>query len=318
MWRVSLLWIAAGLLLPSAAQAQFDPPVQPGGPRPDKALTQRWQIGVSIEASGGPSAGLFGTLPIPAEWPEQQVRVAAEEISPLVTRVSYRQLEGVKQMLFTIPKLPAGETAEALITLEITKSSVLAPENPQRFVIPKNAPREVRTYLAASSMIECRDDKIRSKAKELVEGKASAWEQVEALYDWVKNDITYRDGKQQGAAATLRAGFGGKHDVTSLFIALCRAHKVPARTVWVPDHVYAEFYLMDEQGEGYWFPCQVAGPRDFGSLTDNRPILQKGDNIRVPELRDPQRFVAEYLTGSGGRGMGKPRVEFSRKLLPAN
>jgi hypothetical protein len=53
-------------------------------------------------------------------------------------------------------------------------------------------------------------------------------------------------------------------------------------------------------------------------MSDHRPILQKGDHIRVPdEHKDPQRFVAEFLTGQGGRG-GRPQVEFVRKLLPAN
>jgi hypothetical protein len=78
--------------------------------------------------------------------------------------------------------------------------------------------------------------------------------------------------------------------------------------------VYAEFYLMDDQGVGRWYPCQVAGPRDFGGLSDNRLILQKGENITVPEERGAQRFVPEFLRG---KGPGSPRVEFVRKLLPA-
>ena len=300
------------------AQAQFDAPSPEGGVQLDQEFTQRWQVGVSIQTSGGPSAGLMGTLPIPGDWPEQTVRVVSEDISPLVTRVQYRDLNGVRQMLFTIPRLPMGETAQALVTLEITKSAVRAPEDPERYVIPRNAPRDVRLHLGPSPMIETRNDRIRSRVREMVDGVEGAWQQVEVIYDWVRDNIDYREGRQQGAAATLNAGFGGKHDVTNLFIALCRAHGVPARTVWVPDHVYAEFFLVDEQGEGHWFPCQVAGPREFGSLADTRPILQKGENIRVPEHREPQRFVAEYLTGSGGRGMGTPRVEFIRRLKAAN
>jgi hypothetical protein len=303
------------LLLFTAAWGQFDIPRQQGGILLDQPLTQRWQVGVIIQASGGPSASLYGTLPIPTEWTEQTVRIVEEDISPLVAGTTYRDLDGLRQMLFRIPRLPAGETAQALITLEITKHSVSAPDQPEQLVIPRNAPRDIRKHLGASPRIECRNTAIRSKAREIADGKACDWEEVEAIYDWVRDNVQYRDGKEKGAAATLRDGFGNKHDLTSLFIALCRANKVPARTVWVPDHVFAEFYLMDDQGEGHWFPCQVAGPRDFGSLADNRPILQKGDNITVPEERGPQRFVPEFLTG---RGIGSPRVEFVRKLLPAN
>jgi len=284
----------------------------------DKQLTQRWQAGAVIQAMGGPCGGLFGTISVPTDWPEQQVKVVEEDISPSVRRVTYRKQAGLKQMVFSIPQLPAGQTATALITFEITKSSVLAPENTERFVIPRNAPRDVRIYLGASPAIEVRNSSIRSKANEIVEGKETAWEKVEAIYDWVRENVNYKGGKLKGAVAALRDGSGNKHDLTSLFIALCRANKVPARTVWVPDHCYAEFYLMDEKGEGHWFPCQVAGTRDFGSMADHRPILQKGENIKVPEKRERQRFVAEYLTGRAGRGSGSPDVKFVRKLLPAN
>jgi transglutaminase-like putative cysteine protease len=315
MRRIVIGPLAGMLLVASTAIGQFDAPRQPAEIQLDRALTQRWQVGVTVKATGGPSSDLFGTLPIPTSWPEQTVRVVAEDISPLVTATTYRDLPGIRQMLFRIPRLPAGESAQALVTLEITKHAVLPPEAPDRLVIPRSAPSEARSYLGASPQIEVRDRVISAKAREIIQDQANAWEQVEAIYDWVREHIDYRDGKDKGAAAALRDGSGNKHDLTSLFIALCRVHRVPARTVWVPDHVYAEFYLMDEQGNGNWYPCQVAGPRDFGSLSDNRPILQKGEAIKVPEERGEQRFVPEFLRG---KGPGSPHVEFVRKLLPAD
>jgi len=101
--------------------------------------------------------------------------------------------------------------------------------------------------------------------------------------------------------------------------------------VFVPDSCYAEFYLHDADGQGHWFPCQVAGPREFGGMSDHRPILQKGDNIRVPdEQKDPQRLPKLTQFCSMGRRKREfhesdytekpagPQVEFVRKLLPAN
>ncbi len=303
------------LLVTSSASAQFGRRKVPQAVRPDKELTQRWQVGATIQAVGGPCWGLIGTASVPTEWPEQQVRIVDEDVSQYVDRVNYRNTSDVRQMVFSIRQLPAGQTANVLITFEVTKNSVLAPNNPERFVIPKNAPREVRIYLAASPQIDVRHSSIRSKVKELVNDDHTAWQQVEAIYDWVRDNVKYQNGQDKGAVAALRDNTGNKHDLTSLFIALCRAHKVPARTVWVPDHCYPEFYLMDEQGKGHWFPCQVAGTRDFGSMPDHRPILQKGENIKVPENPTPQRFVAEFLTG---RGNGQPQAKFVRKLLPAN
>ena len=310
--------LALTLLGAGSVFGQFGRQLPPVGIQPDKQLTQRWQVGAVIQAVGGPCAGLRGTISVPTAWPEQQVRIVDEDVSSFARRVSYRDLDGVKQMLFWIPQMPAGEVANVLITFEVTKSSVLAPEDTARFVVPRNAPRDVRIYLGASPLVEVRDSSIRSKANEIVNDGATAWEQVEAIYDWVRDNVKYKSGRDKGAVAALRDGNGNEHDLTSLFIALCRVNKVPARTVWVPDHCYVEFYLMDEKGEGHWFPCQVAGTRDFGSMSDHRPVLQKGENIKVPEHREPQRFVAEYLTGRGGRSSGQPQVKFVRKLLPAN
>lgn len=301
----------------NVALAQFEPQKPVAGIRLDKQLTQRWQVGVKITAVGGPCTGLRGTIPVPTEWPEQQVRVVNEDTSPLVRSVRYRDLGGVRQMEFSIPQLPPGEVATALVTLEITRSSTVPPENTSQYRIPESPPVAVRFDLGVSPSIECRHPTIRAKAKELVAGKESAWDQVQAIYDWVRDNAKYQEGQLKGAAATLRDGNGNRDDLTCLFIALCRASDVPARTVFVADNCYAEFYLEDEAGKGFWFPCQVAGTREFGGMSDHRPILQKGDHIKVPEYKDPQRFVAEFLTGKGGRG-GRPQVEFVRKLLPAN
>ena len=140
---------------------------------------------------------------------------------------------------------------------------------------------------------------------------------METIYDWVRDHVEYKNGKLKGALAALRDGSGDCEELTSLFIALCRARKIPARTVWVPDHCYPEFYLHDDQGQGHWIPCQAAGARAFGEMSELRPILQKGDNFKVPEKSKPQRYVAEFLKGSTTPGGGSPQVEFIRQNMPA-
>lgn len=305
------------LFLGGAALAQFETQTSSKGVRLDNPLTQRWQVGVKITAVGGPCAGLRGSIPVPTDWPEQEVRIEAEEISTQVRSVRYRDLGGLRQMQYSIPQLPPGEVATALVTFEIIRHAMLPPDDTAEYQLSKNPPPPIRLNLAASPSIECRHPTIRSKAKELVPDDLPAWKQVETLYDWVRDNTKLQEDLFKGAVATLRDGSGNRDDLTSLFIALCRAHGVPARTVFVPDNCYAEFYLEDSGGAGHWFPCQVAGTREFGGMSGHRPILQKGDNIRVPdEQKDPQRFVPEFLTGQGGRA-GRPQVEFVRKLLPA-
>ena len=97
---------------------------------------------------------------------------------------------------------------------------------------------------------------------------------------------------------------------------MCRAIKVPARMVWVPDHCYPEFYLADDEGTGHWIPCQAAGTRAFGSMPEMRPILQKGDNFKVPEKPKSQRYVAEHVEAKPVRGSRAPKVTFVREYVP--
>jgi len=319
-----LTWGIVGCLLTLAstsARAQFKEFNQPAEKRERHGRfgaqdVQTYRVGMEVRAIGGPCKGLYGTLPVPTDWPEQQVRVVDEELTDNVRHVRYRVLDGgVKQMQISIPSLNAGETAKAFVKLEVTKKQILPPSNPAAFVFPENPPMEIRKYLAPSPYIESRHPQIRDFAKQVVKDKVSAGEKVEAIYDYVRENVVYKNGKLKGALAALRDGDGDCEELTSLFIALCRANGIPARTVWVPDHCYPEFYLIDSSGNGYWLPCQAAGEREFGGMSDTRSILQKGDNFKVPEKREPQRYVSEFLKGNAVRGGGRPAVKFVRETL---
>ena len=286
-----------------------------GGVKFGKQATQRWRVGVQIAAVGGPCYNVFATAAVPTDWPEQTVKIVKEEMSSHVGRVSYRTLEnGVKQMLVDIPQIPAGEMAQALVTFEVTRSAILPPDDPSVFKIPERLPRDVSKFLGPSPKVETRDPQIQKLAKEVAEGKDGAWEKVEAIYDWVRTNVEYKDCPVKGARAALRDKSGYFEDLTALFIAFCRVNKIPARTVWIPDHAYPEFYLVDDKGQGHWIPCQVAGTRDFGGIPEFRPVLQKGDNFKVPETKEPQPLVAEFLRVKGGN----PKCKFVRDLLPGN
>jgi hypothetical protein len=167
-----------------------------------------------------------------------------------------------------------------------------------------------------SPKIESRDPRIRALAKEIGADKENAWDRVEAIYDWVRAKVKYKTGDLKGAVAALKDGTGDCEELTSLFIAICRAAGIPARTVWVPGHCYPEFYLEDKEGKGHWFPCQAAGTRAFGGIPENRPILQKGDCFHPPwNRRIQQRYMAEYLSGTPSPGGGQPKVTFIRDQL---
>ncbi len=307
------------LLAIAPAWGQFkEGSVEPEGPKTGKAQVTRWRVGVIIKASGGACKGLAGYMPVPTEWPEQEVNTVEEDVTQ-GARVSYEMVDGgVKIMNVKIGQIPSGQEAKALVTVEIRRSAILPPENTDIYKLPdpKKLPREVRVYLAPSPKIESRDPKIRELAKQIGADKEKAWDRVEAIYDWVREKVKYRNGPLKGALAALRDGTGDCEELTSLFIAICRAADIPARTVWVPGHCYPEFYLLDDKGEGHWFPCQAAGAREFGGINELRPILQKGDSFRPPRgSKERQRYMAESLTGSPSPGGGKPQVRFVREIV---
>jgi hypothetical protein len=280
------------------------------GPQFGELKTSQWRFGVVVRATGA-TTGVKATLPVPMDWPEQTVKVVAEEKSPSVGSVAYRTLNGgVKQMIVTIPRLAAGEEASAIVTFEIAKREILEPEDSSIYLVPAKSSRELAKFLQPSPYIESKNARVMSLAADLAMGKESGWERTAALFDWVRENVKYEFAEQiKPAVAALADGEGDCEELSSLFIALCRASKIPARAVWVPGHTYPEFYLLDDRGRGHWFPCQAAGAkREFGSMQEDRPILQKGDNFQVPEERGPQRYVKQFL--SAKNAAAPPEVKF--------
>jgi hypothetical protein len=312
-WRVFFGCVAMVLGLEAPASGQFLQP-ETNGARLGEAATQCWRAGVIITARRGPCRGIVATAPIPVDWPEQQTKVIGEDFSPLA-KVSYRTVEGgVKQMVVQVPFLPAGAECRALVTVEVTRHAQLPPENTDAFVLPdkRKMPREIRFYLGPSPEIESRSARVKSAARELDVDQEHPWKGIESIYDWVRQKVAYKEGHEGGALAALEKGEGDHEDLTSLFIAMCRATGVPARTVWVQGSCYPEFCLEDEKGKGYWFPCRMAGNRAFGEMPDHRPILEKGDNFRSPhDRRDRKRYLPETLDGQGGA----PSYKFVRELV---
>lgn len=293
---------------PEGTSPESITPTGPPGIRFGETRTVRLKVGIRIK-TGGECKGIDASVPIPMEWPEQEVRVVEEEISPDVRGVDYRTLEGgVKQMLLSIPRLGAKETCEAILTLDIDRKVILPPERTDIYQVPKSVPRDIKRFLGDSPYIESRHPKIRTLAREIVKDKPNGWAQAEAIYDYVRANVEYRESDLKGAVDALKDKVGDCEAMTSLFVALCRAAKIPARMVWVTDHSYPEFYLVDDQNKGHWFPCQISGSRAFGEMPETRPILQKGDNYRVPESKERRRYVAVQLNATAVRG-GSPRIE---------
>ncbi len=267
-------------------------------------------MGLKITGVQGTISGLTGAIPVPAEWPEQELEIVATEKTPQVRKVSYREHDGgSRQMVINVSRLRAGETAVAQVTFLVRRRPILVPEDKDAFVVPDRPKRDIKEYLRSTPGIEVRNQRIQQIAKELSEGEPTGWQLARKTFDWIRENLEYEAGGLKGALWAAQFGKGDCEEYTSLFIALCRANGIPARAVWVPGHCYPEFYLEDRSGKGHWFPCDAVAGNLFGEMPVIKPILQKGDSFRVPELPGPQRYLSQTLVGNIGRGAAQPQLE---------
>ncbi len=320
----------------SHASQPVDEPPKPIEKTPD-TQTHKWEFGIAVRATAGPCNTVLGTFPVPADWPEQQVKIASQQISPIIPRHNYRQIDGLKQMVFDVPQIPAGGTAECYITFEVTKHEQIPPRNTDSLVVPKNLPNEIKKFLNPSPLIEATNAKVRSLARELTDEKDSIWQQVKSIQAGVRETMKYEPNpkeKNKGVLAVLREGKAEREDLNATFVAICRAAKIPARMVWSVDFCYAEFYLEEAPAateettdgpeekttpkdkkakqpkgpKGNWYPCVMQDDKlELGACKDYRPILGKGDNFKVPEEKAVQRWVNLFWSA---KGAAKPAAEF--------
>jgi len=271
-----------------------------------------WRVGVVMATGTKPVRNVMCRIPVPVQWPEQKVSVYEENIPPEITDVGWEKLGNIRFMTFRITDVPAGARLIATVTFTVETSQILAPKNTAIFRIPDKRTREIKPYFGESPEISLRNTKMKKQAKQLFDNGQSDWAKVEAVFDWVRENIEERAGKPKGSIDTFKDKFGTGEDRVSLFVAMCRINKIPARMVFIDGSQYAEFYLVDDKKKGHWFPAQVTGIREFGSIGEPRVILQKGDNYKMPGQKKKLKFVPETATVKGTQ---PPVLKFAREPL---
>jgi transglutaminase-like putative cysteine protease len=180
---------------------------------------------------------------------------------------------------------------------KLTLSFEVARDELQRGDFPNREPAwnpdDYAEYLAPTS-IGPTDGAVKELADKIIAGKTTVLERAHAIYNWTVENM-YRDPETRGCGTGdvcyLLIKPGGKcTDISSVFVALCRAAGVPARevfglrlgkqdgqdiTTW--QHCWSEFFLP-----GYgWVP---ADPADV--LKAMLVEKLKLDSPRIVELRD--------------------------------
>ena len=80
-----------------------------------------------------------------------------------------------------------------------------------------------------------------------------------------------------------------------------------------PGHNWAEFCLHDEKGQWHWIPAHTSYYDWFGWTGVHEVVRQKGDRVYVPEKRQPQRLLADWLQWYGH----KPDVRYLAEVAPS-
>jgi hypothetical protein len=263
----------------------------------------QWEFGLIITA-GGDSKGISATVPIPMDWPEQEIGDPVELKSDGVGRIKYSNpTRESRQAAFNINRLRGGQAAKMVLRFNIKKQMIMAPHDPSKLKIASPVPSKLRTFIKPSPYIESNHARIKEIASQLEDSSLTGWQQVETIYRWVRDNVEYEfDTQIHSCLEALDDGKGDCEELSSLFIAICRAMDIPARAVWIPGHTYPEFYLEEDRGKGHWFPCQAAGQYEFGSMTELRPVLQKGDRFRLPGQTGYVRYLQPSLLAKDAAG----------------
>ena len=141
-----------------------DPAMQYTDPR-----TYRVKVGFRVKAAGGRPKGVTATGPIPIDWPEQEVRLVSEKITPganIKQQVSPGQRATVTMQMAS---LAAGESAQFERVYEITRYRMKFQLPPEEMTLAKQTPSECATRSTAPP----RDWKPRTR-------KSSAWPRISA------------------------------------------------------------------------------------------------------------------------------------------
>lgn len=280
------------------------------GPQFGPATRIKWRVACQIAAKSGAASNIVITMPVPQDWPGQSVLPGKETVPPETAALEIRDLpRAPRQVVARLPLLSAGSSAVYALDYDVEVRTTLPPADPALYRIPEKLEKEMKHWLEDSPGIRVRDARIRNAAAEALDSSAATdWERVDSIRHWINSNIQPDNEIREETTDTLRKKTGTAESRHRLFVALCRASRIPARLVWSDTNDHAEFYLEDDRGDGHWFPCHLSPAIALGSNPRALVILQKGDHFLVPEKkREEINFVTGFVSA---RGTAKPAVGF--------
>ncbi|HEY5753015.1 MAG TPA: transglutaminase family protein [Chthoniobacterales bacterium] len=173
--------------------------------------------------------------------------------------------------------LPGGEVhIECSCTAEVSDAIAVNPN--AGFTLVQNLPHEVLQYLLPSRY--CPSDLMLKLASEIAGKIVPGYQQVEAIRSWIQQNIRYQYGfstPSTSALETAHSRTGVCRDFSHLGITLCRALRIPARSV------VGYLYQLDPMDLHAWFEAFVGGRWYTFDATQAEP---QGNRIVLSYGRD--------------------------------
>ncbi|HWA98985.1 MAG TPA: transglutaminase domain-containing protein [Pirellulales bacterium] len=274
----------------------------------------RLSVGIELEGIGG-AADIISTTTVPVEYPEQKIE--SVELETDGCDATLRTLTPTAgQLLLTASGIERGQKviATAHFTLELFKQYFAWQRD--QFPAKQNVPAQVRgPYLQDSPGIQTSSKQVKQLAAELTSGvEPHPWSYAEKFADWIPQNIRPQVGPYTSVTTAIDSRRGDCEEMAGVFVALCRAVQIPARLVWVPNHAWAEFFLIDHDDHGHWIPAHTACYPWFGFTGAHELVLQKGDRVYQRERGKTMRLMDDWLRAAGR--LPKPRYTAELTPLP--
>jgi len=269
-------------------------------------------VGIRLEGrNGGASAAKASTV-VPLELPEQQIDDVAIDTVGCAAEIR-RLAPEAGQLFLAAPGIEPGQTIVARARYRLTLRKQYHGYEKEQFTETPEVTKEFKKlYLYDSPGIQTRHKSIRDLVKQVTGQLSHSWDKARAYHAWVWENIKHRRGRYTSVVAALRDREGDCEEKAAVFVALCRASDIPARLVWVPNHNWTEIFLTNEQKQGVWIPVHTSCYSWFGWTGVHKLVLQKGDNIPVPECSKPQRLMMDWMQQIGPR----PHAQYFADLRP--
>lgn len=268
-------------------------------------------VGIELEGTGS-AFDIISTTTVPLEYPEQKIESVELETSGCEAQL--RKLSpGAGQLVLTAESIEAGQTIKAVAHYKLKLFKQYFGYKAGQFPEKQEVPPDVRrSYLQDSPGIQTRIKSVQKLAAELVRSLSHPWDRAKAFADWVPQNIQAQIGGYTSVATALETHRGDCEEMAGVFVALCRAVNIPARLVWIPNHTWAEFFLVDDKKNGHWIPAHTACYSWFGWNGVHELVLQKGDRVQVPERHRQFRLLEDWTRWSGHG----PRPRYTGELKP--